>query len=250
MKLKISVAFFAIYLLSLVFTAPASLISRFIPENSGVQIGNISGTLWSGKLSQLDYRNQFQLQRLTWEFDWLALFTLKLKADVKFNNGRNVMTGAGAVAYGFSGLVLSDINVDMKASALLAHLTLPVPVNASGKFTLVIENGTQGVPYCNELDGYLVWHEATVATPMGNIDLATPSMDLSCSEGNLVASLKQHSEQVTTNANMLLKEGGSYQLEGNIIGREKLDPSILQALSWLGPKADGGATLLNFKGRL
>ena len=250
MKLKISVAFLAVYLLSLGLTAPASLITRFVPENSGVQIGHISGTLWNGKLSQIDYRNQFQLQKLTWKFDWLALLTLKLKADIKFNNGRNVLTGVGAVAYGFSGLVLSDIKVDMKASELVAHLPLPVPVDTSGKFTLVIENGTQGAPYCNELDGYVVWHDAKVATPMGSIDLATPSMDLSCAEGNLVASLKQHSEQLTTNANMLLKEGGSYQLEGNIIGREKLDPSILQALSWLGPKTDSGATLLNFKGRL
>lgn len=250
MKVKISLAFIAIYLFSLVLTAPASMITRFIPDNAGVQIGHISGTLWNGKLSQVDYRNQFQLQKVTWKMNWLALFTLKLQADVKFSNGRKVMSGAGIVAYSLSGMTLSDVNVDMQASALLPYLTLPVPVDLSGKFTLVIENGSQGAPYCEEIDGYLVWHDGKIGTPMGNIDLATPSMDLSCVEGGFVASLKQHSEQITTNANISLKEGGSYQLEGNIIGREKLDPSILQALSWLGPKTAAGETVLNFKGRL
>ncbi|PKF61457.1 type II secretion system protein N [Psychromonas sp. psych-6C06] len=250
MKLKISLAFVALYLISLVLTAPASMITRFIPADAGIQVGYVSGSIWNGKLSQVDYRNQFQLQRVTWQFDWLALLTLKLKADIKFNNGRKILNGTGAVAYGFSGLTLSDVNVDMKATEIIPYLKLPVPVTPSGKFTLVIENATQDLPYCSELDGYLVWHEARVKSPMGNIDFATPSVDLSCSEGNLVASLKQHSEQLTTNANILLLEGGAYQLQGNIIGREKLDPSILQALSWLGPKDESGATALNFKGRL
>lgn len=250
MKVKISLVFIAIYLFSLVLIAPASLITRFIPNNAGIQIGNISGTLWNGKLSQVDYRRQFQLQRLNWKMDWLALFSLKLKADIHFSNGRQVMSGSGAVEYGLSGIVVSDVNVDMQATALLPYLQLPVPVEPSGKFSLVIENGTPGAPYCEQLDGYLVWHGAKVDSLMGNIDLATPSLDLSCEAGNLVATLKQHSEQITTNANISLKEGGSYQLEGNIMGREKLDPSILQALSLLGPKQESGEILFNFKGRL
>ncbi|WP_022940002.1 type II secretion system protein N [Psychromonas hadalis] len=250
MKLKISLAFITLYLISLVLTVPASMVTRFIPENSGVQIGHISGTLWNGKFSQLDYRNQFQLQKLTWKFDWLALLTLKLKADVRFNNGRKVMSGVGSVAYGFSGLTLFDIEIDMKATELLSYIKLPIPITPSGKFSLVIENATQGVPYCGELDGYLVWHEGKIQTPMGNINLATPSMDLNCAEGGLLASLKQHSEQLTTHAEISLKEGGNYQLKGTIIGGEKLDPSILQALSWLGPKTEAGETVLNFKGRL
>lgn len=250
MKIKISVAFFAMYLIALVLTIPASMIAYFIPNNAGIQVGQYSGTLWNGKLSQVDYRNQFQLQKLTWQFDWLALLTLKAKADIKFDNGRKVMAGKAAISYGFSGLVASNVNVDLQAEALLPYLSLPMPVTPSGKLVLVLEKATQGTPYCGELDGYLVWHGAKVDTPMGNIDFATPSIDLSCNAGALVASLKQHSEQLTTNANVQLKEGGNYHLKGTIIGREKLEPSILQALSWIGPKNNLGETTLNFKGRL
>lgn len=250
MKIKIILAFVALYSLSLVLTVPASMVARFIPENAGVQISGTSGTLWNGKVAQMDYRNQFQLQKLSWKFDWLALLTFKLKADVKFNNGRNVMSGEGAVAYGFSGLALADVKVDMQATQLMPYLKLPVPVTPSGSFSLIIENATPGAAYCDEIDGYLVWSDAKVATPMGNIDFAAPSMDLSCVEGDVLATLKQHSEQLSINANISLKEGDKYQLDGTIMGSDKLEPSILQALSWAGPKNDAGETVLNFKGQL
>jgi general secretion pathway protein N len=250
MKIKISLAFIVIYLTLLVITAPASLINRFLPKHSGLQFEDVSGTLWSGKLSKVVYREKYRLKELTWKMNWLALTTLKIKADIEFNNGRRELLGAGSIAYGMSGLVITDINIDMQATELLPYLQLPVPVIPAGKLTLVVETGSPGDPYCKELDGYLVWHGAQADTPMGNIDLSSPNIDLSCANGDLVASLKQNSEQLTTNANATLKKGGYFQVEGNIMGHEKLEPSILQAIGWIGPKNAKGETRFNYKGRL
>ncbi len=248
MKLKISLAFLALYIVFVVLTAPASLVVRFIPENSGLKIGGISGSVWNAKLTQLEYRNQFQLKQLTWKFNWLALLTLKAKVDVKFNDSG--MSGLSSIAYGLSGLRVSDTNIDLDATALLPYLQLPVEVTPSGNVSIIVDNATPGAPYCGELDGYVVWHEAKVDTPLGSIDLATPSMDFSCSKGGVMASLKQHSEQLTTNAEIELTEGAHYQLTGSILGRETLEPSILQALSWIGPKSATGEVALKFSGRL
>jgi len=250
MKFKISFALISLYILSLVFTVPATLLTYFIPDNSGIKIGHVSGTLWNGQFTQVNYRHHPQLQQLNWQFDWLALLSLQLKADVTFSNGRQALQGNGAIAYGVSGLVLSNINVDMKAIELVPYLQLPVPVTPAGRMTLVIENGTQGTPYCSELDGYLVWHNALVETPLANIDLGSPSIDLSCADGNLVASLTQDSDQLTTHAKVVLSEALHYELKGDIIGREQLDPTIQQGLSWMGPKNAAGETQFTFKGRL
>lgn len=250
MKLKISLALFALYIISLVATAPASLITQFIPSKLGVKIGHVSGSVWNGKFSQVHYRNQPKLQKLTWNFDWLALFALQLKADIQFDNGRTVLKGTGSVAYGIAGLSISDLNVDMQASELIPYLKLPIAVTPSGKFNLVVERGTQGAPYCGELEGRLVWHNAQLETPMANIDLASPTVDLNCTEGDLVASLTQDSDQLTTNVDVVLSAGGKYQLQGDIIGREKLDSNIMQALSWIGPQKESGETILKLQGRL
>lgn len=248
MKLKISLAVTAFYLLFLVGTAPASLISGFIP--SDIKVGHVSGTVWNGKLSQVNYRKKPTLQRLNWKFDWLALFGLKVKANLTFDNGRTVLKGVASVAYGLSGPVVSDLNIDMKAAQIVPYLQLPVPVTAQGKINLVIDNATQGAPYCDELDGYLVWQGALVETPMANVDLATAKVDLSCANGDLIASLTQNSDQITTNAKVVLSEGESYQLDGDVMGHKQLDPTILQALSWIGPQKDSGETILTFKGNL
>ncbi|WP_413700714.1 type II secretion system protein N [Psychromonas sp. KJ10-10] len=151
-----------------------------MPKHSGVEFEDISGTLWNGKLTKVVYQGKFRAKELTWKLDWLALATLKLKADIEFDNDPRVLMGVGSVAYGMSGIIVSDVNVDMQATELLPYLQLPIPVTPSGKLTLVIENGMPGDPYCNELDGYLVWRGAKVATPMGNIDLSSPNIDLSC----------------------------------------------------------------------
>lgn len=250
MKIKISLAFITIYLLFLVVTVPASLIKPFIPKNVGLQFEDISGTLWSGKLSNVVYDDKYRLKEITWKMDLLALISLEVKANIEFNNGRKALMGVGSVAYGLSGVMLSDVNIDMQATELLPYLQLPVPVNPSGKLNLVIENGMPGDPYCQELDGFLVWHDAKVDTPMGNLDLSSPNIDLSCGNGDLIASLKQNSEQLTTNASVALKKGGYFQVEGNIMGHEKLEPSILQAIAWIGPKNAKGETSFNYKGRL
>ncbi len=250
MKLKLSLAFIGLYILSLLLTAPASLITRFIPENSGVAINQISGTVWDGKIVGIDYRNQFQLKKITWKMDWLALLALKIKADVKFDNGRKVMSGIAAVSYGFSGVTVSDVDIDLKATELVSYLQLPIPITPSGKFNLLIEKATLGAPYCGELTGKLLWNNAVVDTPMGNVDLATPKVDLDCVEGALFAVLEQDSEQLTTKVDISLKTGGNYQLQGTLIGHEKLEPSLLQAIGMLGPKLKTGETPLTFKGQL
>lgn len=250
MKLKISLVFIVLYILSLVFTAPASLLTRFIPNNAGVKIAEVSGTVWNGQLSQVDYRGQFQLQKVTWDFDWLALLSFKLKADVTFNNRLKALSGDGATIYDLSGLSVANVDIELQATELTPYLQLPIPVTPLGTLNLMIESGSLGKPYCEVLDGYLVWHDAKVESAMGSIDFASPNIDLSCSNGELVALLKQNSDQLTTNANILLSEGGRYQLEGNIIGHDKLDPTILGALPLIGVQNQSGEVMLNFKGRL
>jgi len=250
MKFKISLAVIALYLLSLMINAPATLLTRFMPDNADVEIGYASGTVWSGTLSQVTYLKKFKLQKLSWEFDWLALVTLKLKADLTFDNGQSLLNGVASVAYGLSGVEFSDVNIDMKATEIVPYLQLPIPVTPSGKFSLKVEHATQGTPYCGNLDGYLVWHDALVLTSMANIDLGSPSVDLSCSEGNLVASLTQDSEELVTNARIVLSEGERYQIAGDIMAGKKLDPTVAQAISWIGPKNSTGSTILKLDGRL
>ena len=154
------------------------------------------------------------------------------------------------VISGFSGLVIEDMLIDLSAQELLSYADLPIPVEASGDVTLIIKEASQGDPYCDILDGYIVWKSAQVSSELGKIDLATVNINLSCDNGDAVAFLQQESDQLSSNINLLLQQDKAYQLVGTVKGSNKLDPDINQALSFLGPKDASGATSVRFNGRL
>ncbi|MCG6200090.1 type II secretion system protein N [Psychromonas antarctica] len=252
MKIKIILFFVLCYLLSLLITLPANKVTGFIPARSGIQIASVSGSIWQGRANQLTYKRKYHLQQVDWQIDWSALLNLHLKLNIEFTNGAHAMSGKGAVLFGISGVSVENLTVDSSAAELLAYLKLPlpVPVEATGNLLLEIKSATQGQPYCQLLDGDISWQDAEVNSDLGNIDLGTVDIDLSCEDGQLAASLQQQSGQLKSTIKMLLKEGGAYQLQGSLKDSDKLEPSIKQALSWLGRTTSSGETQLNYKGRL
>lgn len=250
MKIKLILLFVLFYLGALLITLPADKVVRFIPDNAGITVTAVSGSLWDGQAAQLTYKKQFQLQKLDWKIDWLAVTRLQLKLDIKFTDGMHAMSGKGSVLLGFSGISIEDLIVDSSAPELLAYISLPVPVEVSGELSLRIKNAVQGRPYCQQLDGYIDWKNAKINSDMGGVDLDSTHIGLSCDKGLLVADLKQHSEQLTTTANFLLKEKGVYQLRALLKAGDKLEPAIKDALSWIGSKNKSGETVVKFDGKL
>ncbi|ABM01981.1 type II secretion system protein N [Psychromonas ingrahamii 37] len=250
MKIKFIIFFVSFYLVALLATLPATALLRFIPQNTGLQIAGVSGSAWQGEAALLSYNKKLNLQRVSWDVDWFALAALQIKLNVKFNNGQNAMSGKGFVKLGLSGLAIENVLLDLSAQELLSYADLPIPVEASGDITLVIKEASQGEPYCDTLDGFFVWKNAGINSDLGKIDLTTMNINLSCDKGNAVAILQQESEQLSSNINILLQQGGAYRLVGTVKGSNKLSPDINQALSFLGPKDASGATVVRFNGRL
>lgn len=250
MKIKLILLFVLFYLGALLITLPADKVVRFIPDNSGIKVAAVSGSLWDGQATQLTYKKQFQLQELDWKIDWLALARLQLKLDIKFNNGMQAISGKGSALLDFSGISIENLIIDSSAQELLSYISLPVPVEVSGDLSLLIKKAVQGTPYCQQLDGYINWKNGEINSDMGSVDLDAAHIDLSCENGQLVADLQQHSEHLTTTANFLLKEKGVYQLKGLLKAGDKLEPSIKDALSWIGSKNQSGETVLKFNGKL
>ena len=250
MKIKLILMFFLFYVVSLLITLPAEKAISFIPKHTGIKVAQASGTLWQGKALQLTYKKELQVQELDWQFDWSALSHLQLKIDVRFKNGMHAMSGKGFILLGFSGFSVEDLVVDSSAAELLSYRQLAVPVEVSGDVSLVIKNASQGSPYCQELDGYLIWNDAKINSEMGDVDLDSAHIDLSCSEGQIVADVKQKSEQLTTTANFLLEEKGLYQVQGLVKAGDKLEPALKDALLWIGGKNQAGETIFQFNGKL
>ena len=250
MKIKLIFLFVLFYLAALLITLPADKIAQLIPEKTGISVTAASGSLWDGEAAQLTYKQQFQFQQLDWKIDWSALARLQLKVAFKFNNGIRAMSGKGFIALGLSGVSVEDLVVDISAAELFSYARLPVPLKVAGDFSIALKNASQGQPYCQQLDGDIIWRNAQINSDMGNVDLEAAKIKLSCDKGQVVADLHQHSAQLTATARFLLKNGGVYQLKGLLKAGNMLDPSLKEALSWMGRKNQSGETIVSYSGRL
>jgi general secretion pathway protein N len=252
MKVKMIVLFVCSYLVFMLATLPAKTIHYFLPDNEGVKVVNLTGTLWDGQAAQISYQRTYQFNKVTWSVDWLALLSLSMKLDVEFDNGAHEMSGKGAVIAGFSGVRIENMVIDSTASEILAlaNLKLPVRVQATGNVSLVIKEAQQGTPYCQVLDATLNWQQAKVNSDFGPLNLNNVMIDLSCEKGQIIAELSQNSDQLTSKVHVLLKENNIYQLNGTVKGNAKLDPSIAQMLPMIGPKNSNGEQPFAFSSRL
>lgn len=248
-NIKIGVLLVGAYLCFLVVTLPAKIIPYFIPENSGVNAVNLEGSLWDGKAGQIAYQREYIFNNAHWSVDWLALFTLKLKLNISFDNGKSAMSGEGALLVSFSGISLENVVLDTSADEIIKLSKQRIPAKVSGPVSLVIRKASQGTPYCYELDARLNWKNAVVVSDFGSVKLNNPIVDLHCESGELIAVLTQESDEILTNARVTLKADNFYELSGSVKGKDKLDPNIEQTLGWIGPKNADGSTSFKFSDR-
>ena len=242
--------FLGIYLCFMVVILPAKIIPYFIPENAGVNVANLEGSLWEGKAEQITYQREYIFNRVHWSVDWFALFGLKLKLNISFDNGKNAMSGKGAFLVGISGVSLKNVVIDTSADEIVRLSKQQVPAKISGPVSLIIRQASQGSPYCTELNARLNWQKAVVTSDFGTVKLNNPVVDLHCDGGEVVAVLTQESDEILTNARVVLKENTFYELSGSVKGKDKLDPNIKDTLGWIGPKNADGSTSFTFNGRL
>jgi len=250
MKIKSILLFILFFFISLWMTLPANKVIGFIAKEANVDIGSISGTLWDGEVKKLSYKNRYQLQQLNWKVDWLALMSLKLQLDVKFNDGLTGISGKGLVALGFSGWSVENILVDISANELLTYFSLPMNATADGRISMVIHEGSQGTPYCNMLDGNIIWRNAMVHSELGTVNLETVNIKLNCVNGELVAIQKQTSNDLVLDSTLLLKENNRYKLQGKLKAGKSLNSEVKNVLSWLGPDNKTGDKVFNTEGQL
>lgn len=240
-KLKPVLICIALYLVFLVCLMPAKWVTQFIPKNSGIELTGVSGTIWGGQAQQVMIRGE-HVDKLQWQLKPWALFTARLAADVKFGQGNRGLLGHGELAYGFSGAELTDFNLSLPVARVIKYLPLPMPVEAQGLLDLSIKSAQQGQPFCQQLDGFLFWTDASVSTPMGAVILGDPKVKLECDEkGGLAAILDQESDHLTISMKSWLPNQQQYRVEGEIKGGPALAPAISQALDWIGPQQENGS---------
>jgi len=171
----------ALYIVMLSVTAPATLLARMLPAQSGIQLGYLSGTLWQGtvdKASFLSALGQVQVRDISWELQWSYL--LRGELALKLESAEAV--GNLIVARSWRSLRIAQADLALPAAELAQILPALIHWEPEGEVQLQ----TRGFVLQRSSEAVLIWRNAALnlspLQPLGdyrlNIRNTTGQMEL------------------------------------------------------------------------
>ncbi len=250
MKKKIFGIFFvlAAYLIFLLATLPATVVLSFVTLPRQLNLTQVTGTIWKGHVQQVEYDRQ-TLEDLDWEIALLPILTGAVEVDVRFGT-EDTLQGNGTVGVSFGGFYAHDVTASASSEWILAASNLPLPVSTTGRVALQIDEFEPGSPWCNTLTGQVNWSNAGIESLLGNIDLNKPSAKLSCTDGELIAKIKQSSSQLKLSGTAKLQAMGKYSFDGVLVPTAELPESVRANLRYIGRPNSNGEYQLHYSGRI
>ncbi|MGL5947603.1 MAG: type II secretion system protein N [Aeromonas sp.] len=250
-KVIIALVFSFAFAFFLLLQVPANLALRALPAQyaRSLKIEGVSGTLWQGQASRVQYGKEV-LAPLSWDLNGWSLLRAAPSAAIKFGS-RNTINGQGIVGWN-NGFTAEEFTLNMPAAELLRRLakSLPFPLTVGGQTQLKLHQFVQAKPWCQQLDGKLNWYNATFSGPMGEVALADPTITLSCPEGKVIAEIKQQSDAMALTGRFTLETDGMYLFQGQLKAGKSLPAAVEKALSMLGQPDAQGRFPLRYQGKI
>ncbi|KZN29981.1 hypothetical protein N474_03215 [Pseudoalteromonas luteoviolacea CPMOR-2] len=239
---SITLVFLFSFIVFTVITIPASvalqLVQSQIPSN--VRLGAVSGTLWQGQVSGVNYQN-LQLHNVKWELNALALLTGQLSGKVNFGNARDASEISGrsnfAVSMLGNSIELNQATLRFSVEQAMKQVNLPLPVDASGRVILEVAQYNSGEPYCEALEGDISSPEIKVKGMSGWFSIGDLSGALSCKSGD-VAIVVEPENLLGLRADATLADNMQFRVAGNIKPDASLPKEVHDAVKLMFGRPD------------
>lgn len=234
------------YLVFTLLLTPAAWWLKLVTLPASLQLGAVSGTLWQGQVSQLQY-GKLQFGALSWQMNGWALLTGQAQFSVQTGSMQQSAQPfiSGKLGYGVTGGAIQQLMLRVPVSQVLPLLPLPFPVEATGNLVVDIASYRQGQPWCSQLSGSASWQDASLKTPAGNwIALQSLFGDLSCASGTAVlttdgANLLGLDVKAVLNAEQLL-------VNGTIKPDPSMPQEVHQAMQFVSKPDEQGRYTISF----
>jgi len=237
----------AAFLLFLIVLAPATLISKFVPENSSVALNGLSGTIWRGHASQLQHQGR-NLGKLDWRLSPWNLITGKVGG--KFELDGSQMRADGFAKMGNNNnLWLSDTNVRINADAL--PLTGSVAaLQAEGVINARIDELTLLNQQLDSISARIAWQQAQVRAPI-DLDIGDVVIDATGEDGETTAVITTaQNSNLDINGKVDLNADGSYRSDIKVKAKPSTPENIRNYLTLIGQADNNGARRIVYEGEL
>lgn len=244
---KLALLGFVLYLVFLLVLTPASWWLRLAPLPAGLQLAQVSGTLWRGEIQQLSYQ-QLRLPALSWQLNPWSL--LGLSARLQVQSGSLQVPEQpylqATLQAGFGRISLQDTMLKVPVASVLPYLQLPLPVQATGDLLIDIQQLQLAQQQCLRLQGQASWLDASLQPPTGTwLNLQHIHASLSCEERQPV--LTTDPENLLSLAiRATVSPAGALRVQGSLKPDASLPEEVHQAMRFVGQPDANGRYALNF----
>jgi len=238
MKKKIGILI-GLFIILVVAFAPARLAEGFIPKNNDLLVGNLTGSIWSGKVDQVLVKG-WNLQEIEYDLSLLSLITGSFGGNSSVHKGD--LKGDFSFQIGDSkNIVLSQSNIEIDAIKFEKYMPFP-GINLDGiastkDFSIQLIDQKP-----SHLSGMTSWNNANISLngnnwPLGNFDLLWDTNQ----ESKLITGTlsKTRKNQLGIEGKVTLTKEGLFEFRGSV--SVSIDQNIYAALSLFsnGPVKDG-----------
>lgn len=235
------------YIIFLIATLPAHLVTAKLDLGKKLELGHVTGTIWSGKIDAVRI-DDIILKTVNWDVNFSQILIGRIALDIQFGSPRKILEpqGTGQVRYSLNGLSLADVKIKLPADLIAAQISLPFPVEASGLVEADLAKVRLGEPVCSELNGDIKWQLAAVTAQKTNFNYGDLKAQLSCKNGKAVAKILGNPDILQLDIDAILNNLKSYSVNGYISLGAKADTNLRNVISFLGNPDKQGRYLIKF----
>lgn len=243
----------AAYLTALIVLLPARYAVEEIAPSMGIKLGNdlalndISGTIWSGDVGQLQLKG-IEVGKASWELHPLSLLMGKLALDWQLTRNSGKLHGEALINQDEQ-ISIKKIQGEIPVEELTSMLPfVPFAVKGSVVFDLPLIqiSGNR----LRSAEGEITWNRAEiVAMQTINFGDVTASFSTAKDDGNIEAKLNNQDGNLDLNTTAVFKPDGIYQIAGELAARTPKDRPLLNNFIMLGRADQQGILRFNLNGR-
>ena len=228
-------------LISAIALAPATMLRLLPLQGSGIELGRLSGSLWSGRSAYI-VAQQHRLDEVSWTFLASSLLTARLGLQLEARHlGRPLSTVVEAGVD--QTLYLQDTRLSLPASFINTMGWIPIG-EIAGDISADIahaEISHQSVPLAV---GVLYWREASVTVAetarLGNVQITLDGID----DDKLLATLKSQGGDITLSGDAEVLPAGDYDVDVSMVAGNSASNNVKNTLRMFAkPQGDGSFSL-------
>lgn len=243
-KYKLIAAGIILYIVLLIANLPAAQVIHRLPLPANLYLTGISGTLWQGSVQTVIFQG-IPLKNINWDMRLLSLLLGDASIDIQAGDKRDTDNIALEAQVSLSllsqQLTLQNSDLQLPAALVMSQLRLPLPVQASGRFTLALQTLQFNIQerQCQAAEGEGYWLNATVVDRGNLIDFGQYHATIGCVEQNLQFAVKPDN-LLNLDAVATLQNTGKFKVTARFKPSPTLPNSVHNAAQMFGRKDSQG----------